>query len=221
MPGGGRQRRQVRHHLGVGQAVCHRRRGIEAPADADGARGLRGGSADHGQRRADALGALAAGADRLACSCADPHCPSGGDDGRAANVVVHVVTEAAALNAQPDPHMSGTGPPDTDADAPQGRGKPPAGLLLRGGIVPTPLLAELIRSGAKVNEVRHPGDAPEPGYRPSAALEEFVRVRDLPVPVPKTSPSQHMRNRPPTFWMIEVRIFSEPASDRCVYVIVE
>jgi hypothetical protein len=24
------------------------------------------------------------------------------------------------------------------------------------------------------------------------------------------------RNRPPTFWMIEVRIFSEPASDRCV-----
>jgi hypothetical protein len=52
-------------------------------------------------------------------------------------------------------------------------------LLPGGGIVPTPLLAELVRCGAKVREVRHPGDAPEPGYRPSAALEEFIRVRDL------------------------------------------
>ena len=132
------------------------------------------------QRRADALGALAAGGDHLACRCGDPTCPSAGDDGRASNVVIHVVTESSALEAQPDPHMSG-GIPDVRQPEPpsQWEQKPPAGLLLRGGIVPTPLLAELINSGAKVRMVRSPDDAPEPGYRPSAALEEFVRVRDL------------------------------------------
>ena len=128
------------------------------------------------QRRADAMGALAAGADRLACACGNPDCPSGGNDGRASNVVIHVVTESSALQAQPDPHMSG----DHHSDSPfEGPHKPLAGVLLRDKIVPTPLLAELIRSGAKVKEVRRPGDAPEPGYRPSAALEDFVRVRDL------------------------------------------
>jgi Domain of unknown function (DUF222) len=132
------------------------------------------------QRRADALGALAAGAQRLACSCANPDGPAGGNDGRAANVVIHVVTEAAALDAQPDPHMSGQTPEHTEPDPPRDRRpKPPAGLLLRGGIVPTPLLAELIRCGATVSEVRIPGGAPEPGYVPSAKLAEFVRCRDL------------------------------------------
>jgi hypothetical protein len=29
----------------------------------------------------------------------------------------------------------------------------------------------------------------------------------------RASPSRHTRNRPPTYWMIEVRIFSEPASE--------
>ena len=131
------------------------------------------------QRRADAMGAVAAGAERLACTCGDPDCPSAGDDGRASNVVVHVVTEASALEAQPDPQMSGKGQ-QSESDPPcDGKAKPPAGLLLRGGIVPTPLLAELIRCGATVQEVQHPGAAPEPGYRPSSKLEEFVRVRDM------------------------------------------
>ena len=40
-----------------------------------------------GQRRADALGALAAGSDRLACTCGSPECPASDDDGRAASVV--------------------------------------------------------------------------------------------------------------------------------------
>jgi hypothetical protein len=132
------------------------------------------------QRRADALGALAAGADRLACSCGNPDCPSAGSDGRAANVVIHVVAEAAALDAQPDPHMSGRVTKKSEPESPpQESQKPPAGLLLRGRIVPTPLSAELIRSGAKVNEVSTPGGAPETGYVPSAKLQEFVRVRDL------------------------------------------
>ena len=133
------------------------------------------------QRRADALGALAAGADRLACTCDNPHCPSAGNDGRASHVVIHVVTEASALHAQPDPLMNGQiKTRDREPDPPLDGGvKPPAGLILSGGIVPTPLLAELIRSGAKVREVQRPGGAPESRYRPSAALEEFIRIRDL------------------------------------------
>jgi hypothetical protein len=133
------------------------------------------------QRRADALGALAAGADRLACTCDNPHCPSAGNDGRASRVVIHVVTEASALDAQPDPLMNGQiNTRDREPAPPRdGRVKPPAGLVLGGGIVPTPLLAELIGSGATVRQVRRPGPAPESRYRPSAALEEFIRVRDL------------------------------------------
>ena len=45
--------------------------------------------------------------------------------------------------------------------------------------MPAPLLAELIRSGAKVREVGRPSEAPERGYVPSAKLAEFVRCRDL------------------------------------------
>ncbi len=112
------------------------------------------------QRRADALGALAAGAERLACACGDPDCASAGDDGRASNIVIHVVTESVALDPEPDSPT-------------------PVGLLQRSGIVPTPLLAELIRSGARVRSVDTPVDVPEPGYLPSAKLAEFVRCRNL------------------------------------------
>jgi len=52
------------------------------------------------QRRADALGALAAGADRLACRCGNADCQAAPDaDPRAAAVMIHVVAEAAALDA--------------------------------------------------------------------------------------------------------------------------
>ncbi|MGZ5393916.1 MAG: HNH endonuclease signature motif containing protein [Mycobacterium sp.] len=47
--------------------------------------------------------------------------------------------------------------------------------------MPTPLLAELLRNGAKLRPLCPPEkDAePEPGYRPSAKLDRFVRARDL------------------------------------------
>ena len=150
------------------------------------------------QRRADALGALAAGAERLACGCGSAACPSGSDnDERATGVVIHVVAEASTVDAAPDPHQSGKGPasrpvtPDTtlaEALAPDPEPdpsatssiKPPVALITSGGVVPAPLLAELIRGGAKVRPVRHPGDAPpEPHYRPSTALAEFIRIRDM------------------------------------------
>ncbi|KKB97345.1 DUF222 domain-containing protein, partial [Mycobacterium nebraskense] len=60
------------------------------------------------QRRADALGALAAGANRLACGCGNAYCLAGTDkDERAAGVVIHVVADASTLDANPDPHMAG------------------------------------------------------------------------------------------------------------------
>lgn len=149
------------------------------------------------QRRADALGALAAGAEHLACGCGNPDCPSGSrGDERATGVVIHVVAEAAALGAVPDPHLSGQAPPsrpitagmtlaealapDPEPDAPAASSRTPAALITGGGVVPAPLLAELIGGGATLSPVRCPGELPsEPRYRPSAKLAEFVRVRDL------------------------------------------
>ena len=54
-----------------------------------------------GQRRADALGALAAGSTVLACQCGGSACPAAVDDARAGAVVIHVLADAAAVAAEP------------------------------------------------------------------------------------------------------------------------
>lgn len=158
------------------------------------------------QRRADALGALAAGSHTLACQCSDPDCPAGGPDARATSVVIHVLADSDALTAEPDPHMSGEGPTsDDEADAGPNQAKSPVptactrptpgtgdtactrvqppwpgtAVIVGGGMLPTPLLAALVRSGASVRELRSPSVEPEPRYRPGVALSEFVRMRDL------------------------------------------
>lgn len=144
------------------------------------------------QRRADALGALAVGGEHLACGCGNAGCGAGVDP-RAAVVVVHVVADASALDAQPDPHTSGERKsrpitpgmtlaealaPDPEPDVPAVW--LPAAHLTGGGTLPASMVAELIRDGAKVQPLRHPADAPaEPGYRPSAQLERFIRWRDM------------------------------------------
>ncbi|MGV0871647.1 DUF222 domain-containing protein [Mycolicibacterium sp. XJ879] len=54
---------------------------------------------NRGQRRADALGALAAGADRLKCQCRSPQCPwAGQDDPRATAFVIHAITDTTPAN---------------------------------------------------------------------------------------------------------------------------
>ncbi|GFG97743.1 hypothetical protein MTIM_36220 [Mycobacterium timonense] len=108
------------------------------------------------QRRADALGALAADADRLGCRCGRPECVAGG---RAASpVVIHVIAEQASLN---------------------GAGVAQGCEIGAEGLIPPELLAELAAS-ARLVPLIHPGDAPpEPGYVPSTALAAFVRCRDL------------------------------------------
>jgi hypothetical protein len=109
------------------------------------------------QRRADALGALAAGADRLACRCGRPDCAAGKRPA-ATPVVIHVIAERAALD---------------------GRGSVGASEMGADGLIP-PELVEQLAASAKLVPLVHPGYAqPEPGYVPSKALADFVRCRDM------------------------------------------
>lgn len=103
------------------------------------------------QRRADAIDALTAGDERMACRCGTPDCPAGGLT--AAPVVIHVVTDSC----------------DTGAGS----------LIEADGWLPPELIAEVAPS-ARNRPIRHPADSdPEPAYIPSTALAEFVRCRDL------------------------------------------
>ncbi len=108
------------------------------------------------QRRADALGALAAGADRLGCRCARSDCAAGGRP-PAGPVVIHVVANQATLDG----------------------GNTPASGVGADGLIAPELIAELAGT-ARLVALAHPGDsAPEPGYTPSKALADFVRCRDV------------------------------------------
>jgi hypothetical protein len=113
------------------------------------------------QRRADALGALAAGADRLGCRCGLPECAAGSRR-PASPVTIHVIAEQATLD---------------------GTGTTAASELNADGLITPELLAQLALT-AKLVPLVHPGDAPpEPGYVPSKALAEFVRCRGSDVPL--------------------------------------
>ena len=142
------------------------------------------------QRRADAVGAIAAGATQLTCRCDNASCAAKVDDGRASSVVIHIIAEKESLDEAQDRKLHGDGidGPPTPAQSANGDTQdtslqPPrrkAGLIpgSRGAIVPAPLLAELVAHGAKVRLVEA-SIGHEDGYRPSTALQEFVRTRDL------------------------------------------
>jgi hypothetical protein len=121
-----------------------------------------------GQRRSDAVGAILAGSDQLVCECGSETCPSVGRS-RPSNVVVHVLAEQSAVDAVTAPTMSSE----------KAATSPSAALILGGGVLPNPLLREVIRGGAKVRPVSMPSVEPESGYRPSAELARFVRMRDM------------------------------------------
>ena len=107
-------------------------------------------------RRADAMGALAAGADRLGCRCERTDCAAGKRPA-ASPVTIHVIASQDTLNG----------------------GQTPGSELSAEGLITPELIAELAKS-AKLVPVVHPVYAqPEPGYRPSKALADFVRCRDL------------------------------------------
>jgi hypothetical protein len=146
-----------------------------------------------GERRSDAVGAIAAGSFRLACQCGSKACPAG-DVPSSSNVVIRVLAEQSAIDAATASVNAATAvnvatavdaPTESDNEASQEEPSeapvvtPPAALIVGEGVVPTPLLAQLIRGGAKVRPISIPSDEPETNYRPSAELAEFVRMRDL------------------------------------------
>lgn len=103
------------------------------------------------QRRADATGAMAVGADRLACECGNTDCPAGADTPVRPPVVITVLTDSS--------------------------GAP--GYIPGFGVLDDTALAALARTARK-RFLPHPGQpAPESGYRASVATTEFVRARDL------------------------------------------
>ena len=109
------------------------------------------------QRRADALGALACGADRLGCRCGRRDCVAGTRPAPSP-VVIHVIAERSTLD---------------------GVGAAPASEVGADGFIAPELVAELAAS-AKLSPLVHPGEtAAEHGYVPSKALADFVRCRDL------------------------------------------
>jgi Domain of unknown function (DUF222) len=109
------------------------------------------------ERRADALGALAAGADRLGCRCGRADCAAGKRPAPSP-VTIHVIAEQDTVN---------------------GTGTAPASEISADGLITPELVAELAKS-AKLVPLVNPGDVPpEPGYTPSKALADFVRARDL------------------------------------------
>lgn len=155
------------------------------------------------QRRADALGALAAGNATLACACGQTDCPAR-NAATASSVVVHVVTDESALEAaqSSDVHgrLPGDGGPEVVSDpqrfaelvreAADAKPISPAtaaatrrspGVVIGGPLVPAELLADLAARGAvELRPLVHPGQSPpEPRYRPSRALADFIRCRDL------------------------------------------
>jgi hypothetical protein len=109
------------------------------------------------QRRADAMGSLAIGADRLACRCARSDCPAFSTR-PPSPVLIHVIADQTNLD---------------------GKASAQGSLIGSDALIPTDLMAELVRS-AKLCPLIHPADAPpEAGYTPSQALADFVRCRDL------------------------------------------
>lgn len=107
------------------------------------------------QRRADALRALVDGADGLQCQCGSSDCAAAQRKSDT-NVVIHVLAERATI--------------DGASEAP--------GYLPGFGPVSPALLRDLATT-AKLKDLVIPPLSPEPGYRPSAALADFVRCRDL------------------------------------------
>ncbi|MFL0238374.1 DUF222 domain-containing protein [Mycobacterium sp. SMC-17] len=110
-----------------------------------------------GQRRADALGVLAARGDRLACQCGNPDCPAAGPDARAAAVVIHVLTDQLPVPVA-DPLLHG------DPAAPQ---------------TPTP--------AREPHPAPQPDPAPEPVFTPEPEPEPAPADDMAPMPAPASA----------------------------------
>ena len=110
------------------------------------------------ERRADALGVLATGGERLSCRCGQVGCPAGGIAPGGPNVTIHIVAENGSV---------------------VGRSQRPGYLVDDNELIPAEMVAQLAHE-AKLRPLVSPVDAPpESGYTPSQKLADFVRCRDL------------------------------------------
>ena len=141
------------------------------------------------ERRADAVGAWSQGNDHLPCACELADCPArAGQPAPKSSVVVNVYTDQVTLDGLSKPATATSAPVIPAPAAPASAG---TALLSGTEVMPTPLLAELLRNGAKRRAMCPPADEPEPQYRPSAGLARFVRGRDLTCRFPGcTSPAE-------------------------------
>jgi len=147
-----------------------------------------------GERRSESLAAIAAGIHELACQCGSTECPTAARDAAPpATAVIHVVAHADTVEAAhtengghtpPHPTPPAASAPNDAAAAKSDVAPPvfcpaPPAFVIGAGVMPAPLLAATLER-ATVREIRHPGDVPpEPQYRPSRELADFVRCRDL------------------------------------------
>ncbi|BBZ79876.1 hypothetical protein MANY_52130 [Mycolicibacterium anyangense] len=110
------------------------------------------------QRRADALAALASGASTMRCGCGSNDCavkPTSSPD--TGHIVIHLLAEAATVSGEGNA----------------------AGFLPGFGAVPADVVQSLA-ARARLRPVIGGSELQaEPGYRPSQALADFVRCRDL------------------------------------------
>ncbi|NVN50400.1 HNH endonuclease signature motif containing protein [Mycolicibacterium hippocampi] len=101
--------------------------------------------------------------------------PTLADDAENAEPDEDIEPEAMPV-AEPEPESE----PADDVDSMPSRLTDAGLAVLPGrGVIPTAVLAEALRGGAKVAPLWLPGPDPEPHYRPSARLAEFIRVRDM------------------------------------------
>ncbi|GBE68118.1 hypothetical protein MFM001_45800 [Mycobacterium sp. MFM001] len=137
------------------QVQAHDGAALDHKLDALAATVCRNDPRTKAQRRADALGALAAGLDVMRCECGSTDCAAAARN-PGTDVVIHVFADQSSVKG----------------------GSQAPGFLPGFGPVPAPVLRNLATS-AKLKPVVKPSADPETGYRPSAALAEFVRLRDL------------------------------------------
>ena len=138
------------------------------------------------QRRADGLGALAAGADRLGCRCGTPRLPA--RETAASAVIIHVIAEQSTV---------------------EGTGDTPAAMIGYEGLIPAELIAELAQTAeaATVDPSRRRARRSglpavegvgrlRPPPRPDLPLPELRRNR--PLTATSTTSSRTPRAGPPT-----------------------
>lgn len=129
-----------------------------------------------GERRSDAVGALANGNDHLACECGSPACPArAAQPDSSSSVVVNVYADQTAVDAAQAARESVRRTAACRRD--------PGTAVISGlggsGVLTTPMLAALLRNGATLRPLAAPDQQPEQKYRPSAKLARRIRARDL------------------------------------------